>query len=399
MYRVVSNITIIQQPTKDFPTRRRTIKFDFSTEYECNETWRNLTNTGKVVVPKNLYVRDANGKLVQLRGTVVNIGGFSSNEPLIMRGDRVIIDHGYRYFKNNKEILEWTYNSQSNTHLFDGWISQVTSKKPIEFLIENNMWKLKQIPVNAHTFSASETLEDILKYLLQGTTFTVNALTTTTFGAFQVGNETVAEVLARLRKQYNFESYFRGNELRSGAIVYIESEAKEYTFTFQKDIIDDELEYRRKDDIVLSAVVSNTIEESTGKMTKDGHPKTKRTRLEALVTLRYGSDVPDVFIKGSNNEYPPNTGGERRTLFYPGAKNISDLVKLATDELRRYYYTGFKGKFDTFGIPFVRMGDNVRLEDPILPERNGLYKVRGVEYSGGMNGIRQKIELDYKILL
>ena len=64
-----------------------------------------------------------------------------------------------------------------------------------------------------------------------------------------------------------------------------------------------------------------------------------------------------------------------------------------------YYYTGFKGKFTVLGLPYVRMGDEVQLVDPVLPERNGFFKVRGVEYTGGKGGNHQTIELDYKILI
>lgn len=405
MYRCVSNITIIQQPNAkltQYPQRNKTLNFDFVHEYECTDSWRTLTNNGKIIVPKNLYVRDANNKLVPLFGTNVNIGGFSTNAPLIMRGDKVIIDWGYRYFKNGIDVFEGTFNTKDNTHLFVGYVSEVTSKKPIEFLIEDNMWILKQIPAPIKTFAPTDTLENILTTLLKGTNFTVNALTQTTFGAFRMGNETVCEVLARLRKEFHFESYFRGNELRCGAIVYIPSEANERTFIFQSKadygaIISDDLEYKRKDDIVLSATCQNTIEEETGKQTKDGQNKTKKVRLEVLITLRYGSDTPDVFIKKKGEDYPPNTGGERKQLFFPGAKSINELVALGTPVLARYYYTGFKGKFTTFGIPYVKMGDNVSLVDPILPERNGKYKVRSVEYSGGVNGLRQVIELDFKI--
>jgi hypothetical protein len=399
MYRVITNISIVQQPTKDFPNRKKTLSFNFCNHYECSDNWRDLTNKGKIIIPKNLYARDANNKLVQLFGTNVNIGGFGKTEPLFLRGDKVKIDSGYKFLKNGREIYQGTYDNVEKTSLFEGYISNVSSKIPMEFEVQDNMWKLKQIPAPIKVFKATDTLENILTTLLSGTEFTVNALTKTTFGEFRIGNETVCDVLLRLRKEFHFESYFRGNELRCGSIVYLPEEAKEHNFTFQKNIISDELQYKRKDDIVLSAVVSNTIEEDTGKTTKDGEKKTKRIRLEALVTLQYGSDEPIVFIKKKGEQYPPNTGGERRTLFYPGAFTIEALKNLAVDELKKYYYTGFKGKFTTFGIPFVKMGDNVRLTDPLLPERNGLYKVRGVEYNGGVQGLRQIIELDFKLLL
>ena len=404
MYRVVTNITIRQiTQINNTPLRNKTINFNFVNELSCSDSWRDFTNQGEVTLPMNLYVRDANNKLVSIVG---NIGGYDGS-PLLMRGDMVTMDWGYRFFKGNTEIFEGTADQATGSHLFIGYISHVSSQKPIRFRCEDNFWKLKQTPCPIHTFKETDSLEYIVNYLLAvynngkplSDQFTFKPMTITTFGAFRVGNETIAEVLARLRKQFHFESYFRGNELRCGSTVYIESEANKHTFTFQYNIIDDDLEYRRKDDLVLSIVASNKIEEETGETTKDGHAKTKCKRLEVLLTLRNGSDKPDIFIKQDHEDYPTNTGGERMTLPYPGAKSIQELIDLATVELKKYYYTGFKGKFTTFGLPFVKTGDNVQLVDPILPERNGLYKVKSVDYKGGINGLRQTIELDYAIIV
>ena len=158
MYRVFTNITIQQLTQLKTPgalPRNKTLYFDFVNEFECSDTWRDLTNDGKVIIPKNLYYVDTNGKRQPLWGTNVNIGGFTSS-PLLMRGDAVTIDYGYKFFRDNKEKFEGTYNSKKNSHLFTGFISRVTSKKPIEFLIEDNMWKLKQIPAPIHTFKATD---------------------------------------------------------------------------------------------------------------------------------------------------------------------------------------------------------------------------------------------------
>lgn len=219
-------------------------------------------------------------------------------------------------------------------------------------------------------------------------------------GDFITQNETIAEVLGRLRKDFHFESYFRGSELRCGSFKYIEQEAVDAgqkVFKFQQNIISGALEYKRRDDQVLSAVATNTIEENTGKKTKDGQAKTKKVRLEVLVTFRNASDAPEIIVGGKNKPLPPNTGGERRTLHFLGATTTDQLAKLAENELRKYYYTGLKGKFVTFGIPYVKHGDNVDILDTILPERNGRYKVKGVTYTGGVDGLRQEIELDYLV--
>lgn len=389
MLRCVTNITIVQQPTVSYPNRAGALYFDFVNEFECNDNWRDLTNKGKLVIPKNLYYRDQYGKLKPIHGTNVNIGGFSSTAPLVLRGDKITIQAGYKYF--NAAGNEVTDTST----VFSGFISKVGSKIPIECEIENNMWLLKQTPVGLRTFSKNEGLSAILAYIIQGTPFTYNTLTQTTFGNFTVGNETACQVLQRLQKTFGFESYFRGNELRCGAIIYLPGEGKTQNFFFQQNIIDDELEYVRKDDITLSAVAHNTIEESTGQTTKDGHAKTKRTRLEVLVTLRNGIKTVRQINRG--DVVPANNEGERRTLFFPGATTVQQLADLAFNEIVKYYYTGLRGKFTTFGIPFVQQGDVANIQDPILPERNGQYKIKEVEYSGGINGMRQVISLDYKL--
>ena len=170
------------------------------------------------------------------------------------------------------------------------------------------------------------------------------------------------------------------------------------TFTFQKNIISDDLDYTRKDDLTLSAVATNTIEQTTGAITRDGHQKTKKIRLEVLVTFLNGSDTPNVYIVTKQTPLPPNeNGGERRTLHFLGATTTDQLAALATNELKKYYYTGFKGKFVTFGIPFIQVGNYINILDPVLPERNGRYVVKAVKYTGGVNGLRQEIELDFLV--
>lgn len=389
MLRNVTNIVLTQQPSTAWPNRKAVLSFDFVNAYECNDNWRDLTNKGKLVIPKNLYYRDANGKLQPLRGTNVNIGGFSSNAPLLLRGDQVTISAGYKYYTTGgREIID-------TSTLFTGYISKVGSKIPMECDIEDNMWLLKQTPVATKTFAKTDSLTTILKYILQGTPFTINATTNTTFGAFTVGNETACQVLQRLQKTFGFESYFRGNELRCGVLIYIPGEGIAQNFFFQQNIVEDELEYVRKDDITLSAVAHNTITEATGVLTKSGQAKTKRVRLEVLVTLRNG--IKTIRKINHGDVVPPNNEGERRTLFYPGATTVQQLADLAFAEIQKYYYTGLRGTFTSFGIPFVRQGDIANIQDPILPERNGQYMIKEVEYSGGVEGMRQKIHLDYKI--
>lgn len=400
MYRVLSNITFVQVPSTKFPNRKSTLVYNFAHEFEASDNWKSLTNNGSITLPKNVYVKDAAGKPVPLSGTNINIGGFSSTDPLFLRGDQVTIKWGYAYYdKRGNEVSPMTT-------IFTGYISQVTSKKPIELELEDNMFILKRKQAkggNNGFFAGSKySAESMLREMFSnaGLSFTVNNSTTSNIGDFRVQDETIADVLSRLNKQFRFYPNFNGNELRIGSKIYIDADANPTPpkFIFQQNIIDDDLDYKRKDDLTLSAICKNTIDQATGETTKDGYAKTKKVKLEVLITFLNGSDTPTYFTrKDPNTQFPSSTEGERRTLFYPGAKSIADLETLGTEELKRYYYTGFRGTITGFGIPFTKLGDNIDILDPVLPERNGRYKVKSVKYHGGVQGLRQTIEVDYLV--
>ena len=40
--------------------------------------------------------------------------------------------------------------------------------------------------------------------------------------------------------------------------------------------------------------------------------------------------------------------GERRTLFFPGAKTTDDLAAKAIAEIQKYYYDGLKGDLNFY---------------------------------------------------
>lgn len=398
MFRCVTKITFNQQPSPAYPDRDNAVIYDFCHEFESEDSWADLTNKAKITLPKNVYVRDENNKLIPLGGTNITIGGFGDNIPLFLRGDVVKIEAGYRFLDSQRN------DKLQTSVIFQGYISNVASKKPIVLECEDNMWKLKQIIAPNKVYPAKTyTLEKILGELLQGSGFTVrHGSSQTNFGDFRTQNETVCEVLARIRKDFHFESYFRGSELRCGYPIYVEQDAIDdgkKIFKFQQNIISDSLDYRRKDDINLSAIAYSINKLTLPGTTKDGKKKTRQQRLEVLVNVRNGNFVSSQRAPGTKADFAPNTAGERRTLYFWNVTNAADLITLATNELKKYYYTGFRGKFTTFGIPYVRQGDNLDVLDNVLPERNGRYKVKSVKYTGGVNGMRQEVELDFLITL
>jgi hypothetical protein len=313
-----------------------------------------------------------------------------------MKGDRITISYGYRYYDKTGNQID------DISECFKGFISRVESKKPFVLHCEDNMWKLKQIQAPTKLFKASEyTVEKMLKELLSETTFTVNVLSATSVGDFRTEGETVMQVLERLRKDHYFEAYFRGDELRIGSLVYIEQDAidaeaaQKKVFRFQHNIIEDQLQYMRLDDIKLSAIAYSINAKELDQTTRDGQTKTKTERLEVLV---YNNGQELVGVKKEQGKiYPTQKEGERRTFYFWNVTDPNELIRLAKDKLKLYYYKGFRGSFTTFAIPFVRQGDNCYIVDTVLPERSGYYKIKEVKYSGGADGHRQEITPDYLI--
>ena len=386
MLRPVTNITIT--------TATKTLFFDFVNHWEFSNNWEDLSAQGKIIFPKNIYVRDTKtNKRYPLFGKNKATG------EMFKKGDKVKIQTQYVYFDENL--------NEKRTPLItivEGYISNVKIEMPVTLEFEDNMYLLKKTPMVNKSYNGSQSIESILNEALQvtnstfGTDFKCETINKTLVSwdnsLLTAENETLATFLAKLKKDAFIFTYFRGNTLRVGRSVYTDLDSSTKIFEFQNNIISSDLSFKRKDDIVLSAVASNHIQEQTG-TTKDGKAKVKNSRIEVLVTLQ-GDKVISKSVK-SGDKPDPNTDGERRTFTFLEAKSEADLIRLATEALKKYYYSGLKGKFTTFGTPYVQFGDQCQIINNKLPEQNGIYKIKGVEYSGGVEGMRQIIELDYKI--
>jgi len=366
-------IIISQQPTTDYPTRSDTFILDFVNDLEVSSSWKNLTDTAKFVIPKNIIFKTKDGNSYDLSGKGKNITA-GINPPFILRGDRISIEAGY-----------WFYDAEGNeqrpptTTIFNGFISKVKIKIPIEIECEDNMWLLKQTTAPNKVFKG--TLEAMVKELITPLGFSLvdhPQGITTNVGVFRTQDETIGEVLDRLRKDLRIESWFRGNNLHCSSIVYFPNEIADpqQVFEFQSNIIDDSLDYSRIDDITLGAnAISVNKVELTG-TNADGKSKTKSKRLEAFVGKK---------------------GGEVRTLYFFDVTSEAELKKMGEERLRRFYYEGYRGKFTTFGEPFVKHGDIIKLRDKVLPEREGEYFVKSVNRKFGVSdGYRQEIEIDIR---
>lgn len=297
--------------------------FNYLTEFESESSWQNLTDTARIVLPRKL----------QWQGVPIE-----GENGIFERGKQVTVSYGY-----DGELVT----------IFSGYVSKVLPKTPFELECQDAMYLLKQKTVTKsyQSVTLSNLLKDICPIPYEA--IDVN------LGKFQIKNVNVANVLDELNKAYALKSFVRDGKLFVG-LPYNPATAKEYTFEFQKNIISDELEYRKSEDIKIKVKAISIL------------PNNQK------ITVELG-----------------DADGEQRTLNYYN-KTESELREIAKRDIENLKYEGYAGSFTTFGSPYVRHGDRINLIDKEY-ERSGTYLVKKVKHTAGMNGLRQEITLDRKL--
>lgn len=467
---IVQQVTPYTPPGKPSIERNRRFVIPYLISYGTDGfSWENLCQNMNIVLPKNIKFKDQNGQVYSLgsiNGKPSSIGGYVGapttdttpaipglTTPLIaapevipiptfMRGDMITLNVGYRtkLFANGGSEVTYMTGSQDPTGvypnnlalanpgispLFQGFISKVSPRLPFTLECEDAMWLLGQITTPKKQWPASnlqKIVSDILagasgynilnRYKQYGVNITLSnfSLTDLIFNVqnFWTQGESLRKTLARIKHQYHLDSWFRTYELRIGITHYIPDEAKTQSFSFQKNILDnDKLSFQRKDDTILSAVITAHYGEETGGTTKDGQKVVRGKQTQILI---YNQDGGYKYIeKKKGVDFPPNDVGTRFNWVIYGTKEMIDganidvtkpdnLFKIGVRWLKRYYYDGLKGSFTTFAIPYVKHGDIISITNPILPEMDGLYMCKATNPYGDVgSGFFQEITIDYKI--
>jgi len=456
--RLVSKITITQQPTTTYPNRRNFYVLDFVEDVQIKSTWKNLTTTCTIKFPRNIYIKTPDGNVNWVSQSAYTPQTGNTNPPILLRGDRISVQLGYYYNPGNG------YITQLNEE-FNGFITKINPKMPMEIECEDMMWLLKQAQCPNMVFKSGTntanyidntghkrtitqinnwSVQSILESLLlisstnSGNTYIQNVLlpqlsqinvingvgestnVQTNVGDFRTVNETIAGVLMRLRKDYKLECFFRPkqnppvtsgnvttttsnwNNLYCSGIVYYPDDYinpdgtfKTFAYGFQQNITDNgnNLVYLRKDDVRLGIKAYSVGKYKQTSTNSEGKPTTKTERLEVQVG---------------------DTDGDLRTQFFWADNNTPVLDKktltaLATQRLNKIKFEGWRGTFESFGLPYLQNGQAVSLNDTvssgtniqngqsITMERGGIYLVEGTEISFGQNGFRRKIKLHLRL--
>lgn len=301
---------------------------------------------------------------------------FAGSAPIFEVGDQVLVEVGY--YPNLVTV-------------FDGWVSAISAKIPVEIQCEDDMWLLKNTNITypskdlintvhlskkngtaskrTKTISPNITLKQLLDNILPADIDFTDDTVDVNLGQIRVTNSSVAKVLDTLRDKYGLYSYFVDHKLHCG-LAYNAATTNTYKYIFEKvqpnAVIDDsDLEYQLSKDISVKVVYK---------------------------------------LMGNNNTFEEvtvgDTDGAQRSMFafWDGVTLPKpDIKALAEIELNSTRYDGFRGSFTTFGYYPIKPGDIAWLQSEKLPERDGKYLVKNVKGTFGMDGYRHEITLGNKV--
>lgn len=306
--------------------------------FESESTWKNLGDTATLKLYGFVKVYGPDGQATQI----------AKLEDLVKVGDPVEVMLGY--------------DGNLRTE-FKGYVAEIKLTVPFEVRLEDEYFHLKRTPVN-RTWK-NTTLRKLLAELVPGVKLspTVPGLS---IDSFRADRTTVAGVLQKLKEYYLVCAYFRDGVLFVG-LPYTEFtsaspiDGTEAYYHFQRNVVDDDLTYRRKEDVRIKAKVVAM------------HRNGKKTTVEGV------GDVD---------------GEERTITLRTETTDKAELRRMAVAELAKFKYDGYRGTLTSFGVPFILHSGVADLHDEIHSQRDGRYLVDSVKTSfGPSTGYRRNIEL------
>lgn len=335
------------------------------TQVDVNTSWKTLTDTAVITVARR-FQRD---------GEVITTG-----DGIFSRGDKVVIKFGYfpQDFTADPYSLLPT--------IFTGYVSSIENEYPVKIYCQDESYILKQggVQIAQENTTVKVLIDEMFDQLISAnseysseiTTIKNNAIytdSTAPIGSYRTkgGKIGMAAILSEIKK-IGFQSFFQNGNfycMFAGPRLQENREYNTHNIRFERNIPEHSLKYQNANDVRITVIAkclyydNKKIEVTVGD--QDGETR----------TLTLANVLPNSSEK----------------------QQLAAIRQLAESEKDRFKYDGFDGEFTTFAEPFIQHSDRVQLESLRVPERNGLYIVDSVRYYYGVEGIRQYVELGYKI--
>lgn len=304
-------------------------RFDYVGEVQILSSWKNLTDTATVKVPRNLITKNK----------------MKLNENVAV-GQKVEIKLGYD-LKPSMRFVGYVDSIGAATNL-------------LEIKCQDEMWSLKKGSFTKSWLTTD--LDEVIGFIKQS----YNASWSheiigdkITLGQWKIEGLSGAKILQKLKDDFGISCFFRDGMLICGKPYETKMKAKkEVNFYYGQNVITwKDLTFKDKKDVKLKVRLVN--------IKPDG--------------------AKEESTKGDED-------GEERTLhFYNLSK--SDLDKQAEAMIDQMKYTGYRGKISAFGEPVAKHGNVAVIKDKRVSDREGKYFIDSVETTFSSSGMRQIIEL------
>lgn len=257
-------------------------------------------------------------------------------------------------------IIKLGYNGNLKEE-FNGFVKRLNYTVPLEIECEDWYWKLRYSSIKKSY--PETTVKQLLNDVLSGTGASVHPSSIDlSLKNTVINNKTGVWVLEKLKSDYGLTVFFTiDGKCFAGKAYEVKGSSVKYRLRWNV-LKDDDLKFYRAEDYKLK------IEAKT--YDRDG------AKLEASV----GSD-----------------GGEVKTLWFYNVSDQAQLKTLAEQELQRYSFDGYRGKIETFLIPFAEPGMIAIVDDQLYSERSGSYYIESTEVRFGTGGARREVELGIKV--
>lgn len=326
------------------------LKMTFFNEVEINSSWKEMTDTAVIKIPKKVFVKGSDNTIISVADA-------------IKTGDKVVIKLGY----DGKLRTE-----------FVGHVSRSPIPGiPLTINCEDEMWKLKRMPVKQRVF-ANAKLSDVVEYIIPGIQSSEYSLLDTTLGAnyscLDQQDGSAAGALKRIEETFGLKSFFRlveddtsvdgvrkvlviGRPYGSNDLIGLEP----IKYRLHENNKSDSLEYQFAEDRIMQIKGIVKVEKA-----KD-------------LTYEYPSDLIDAEI---------------HTIHYFDI-SMAELMTLVKADYIKMKADGYTGQINGFGIPYVRHGMAVNIVDETYEKRDSTHFVDAVNVKVSNSGFERSCTVGY----
>lgn len=268
------------------------------------------------------------------------------------RYSQLLSDARYKIKVGDEVKIELGYDGNYQKE-FEGYVSEISPRSVIEIKCEDEMWKFKQSTISKSWKSI--TLKKLLLELFPGVQLT--HIPDVNLSPFRLVKVSPYKALEQLKETYGLVAYFRDKKLFCG-LALTETFNETINFSFQNNIPKGQSE-------------QNLIFKTEG---------------DAKIKVKAISTLP------SNKKVEVTVGdeeGEEHTLHFYNIKSKDALKSIATSKIGLFRYTGYRGSFDSIGLPLSRHSQIAHLIDSRYPEREGKFFIDRVRFEYGSSGYRR----------